>query len=103
MIATSTLFHPGWCMKTQSLAGRIEGAVARGTLNLPAALLRILAGQPVVRDGQTLDDQTQTLPRMQRLRGSAALGGPRGGRRARNDGCTGAPARTGDTAHGRSP
>ena len=62
-------------MKTQSLAGRIEGAVARGTLNLPAALLRILAGRPVVRDGQTLDVQTQMLLRMQRLRGSAALGG----------------------------
>lgn len=62
-------------MQPQSLNRRIEGALARTTLNLPAALLRILAGRPIVRDGQTLDVQTQTLLRLQRLRGNAALGG----------------------------
>ena len=62
-------------MKAQTLASRIEGGLARTTLNLPAALLRILAGRPVVLDGQTLDVQTQMLLRLQNLRGGAALGG----------------------------
>ena len=62
-------------MTTQTLAVRIESALARGTLKLPAALLRILAGRPVIRDGQTLDVQTQMLLRLQNLRGEAALGG----------------------------
>lgn len=62
-------------MTFQSLVRRIEGAAARGILNLPAALLRILAGRPVVRDGQTLDVQTQMLLRLQRLRVNAAIGG----------------------------
>ena len=62
-------------MKAKTLASRIEGGMARATLNLPAALLRILAGRPVIRDGQTLDVQTQMLLRLQNLRGGAALGG----------------------------
>lgn len=62
-------------MPAQTLVSRIEGALARGTLNLPDALLRILAGRPMVRDGQTLDVQTQMLLRLQRARGNAALGG----------------------------
>ncbi|MES1951143.1 alpha/beta hydrolase domain-containing protein [Salinisphaera sp. S4-8] len=62
-------------MTRRSPAARIESAIARGTLRLPAAVLRILAGAPVVRDGQTLDVQTQMLLRLQRLRGDATLGG----------------------------
>lgn len=62
-------------MTSLPLSRRIEGASARTLLNLPDALLRILAGRPVVRDGQTLDVQTQLLLRLQRLRGESALGG----------------------------
>lgn len=62
-------------MKTQTLASRIEALVARAMLAMPAPLLRLYAGWPVVREGQTLDVQTQLLLRMQNLRGGAALGG----------------------------
>ena len=57
------------------LAARIESTLARGILNLPAGLLRSLAGRPVVLDGQTLDVQTQMLLRLQTVRGNGALGG----------------------------
>ncbi|WP_348767838.1 alpha/beta hydrolase [uncultured Salinisphaera sp.] len=61
--------------QTTRVAARIESALARGILNLPAGLLRTLAGRPVVRDSQTLDVQTQMLLRLQTVRGNAALGG----------------------------
>ena len=62
-------------MPTPALPPRLEAAAARGLLNLPAPMLRLLAGTPIVRDGQTLDVQTQLLLRLQRLQGNAALGG----------------------------
>jgi len=62
-------------MSEQSIAERIEGALARGLMALPAGMLRILAGRPVVLDGQTLDVQTQLLLKLQRLRGMDGLGG----------------------------
>ncbi|WP_423823985.1 alpha/beta hydrolase [Salinisphaera sp. SPP-AMP-43] len=50
-----------------------EAGAARGMLGLPAALLRIMAGRPIVRDGQTLDVQCQLLLKIMRMRG-ATLG-----------------------------
>ena len=66
-------------MPTPALPPRLEAAAARGLLNLPAPILRLLAGTPIVRDGQTLDVQTQLLLRLQRLQGNAALGGREAG------------------------
>ncbi|MDA3921627.1 MAG: alpha/beta hydrolase [Salinisphaera sp.] len=60
----------------EKLSGRqtFEATATRGMLALPAAMLRILAGQPVVRDGLTLDVQCQMLLKMMRMRG-VSLGG----------------------------
>ncbi len=61
-------------MANLSLSQRIERFSARALLNMHPAALRILAGKPVVRDGQTLDPQLQLMLRLQKLRGKAALG-----------------------------
>ncbi|KEZ78936.1 alpha/beta hydrolase [Salinisphaera hydrothermalis] len=52
-----------------------EAGAARGMLALPAALLRLMAGKPVVRDGQTLDVQCQLLLKIMRMRGVRLGGG----------------------------
>ncbi len=52
-----------------SLSESFEAGAARGMLGLPAAMLRIMAGKPVVRDGHTLDVQCQLLLKIMRLRG----------------------------------
>lgn len=62
-------------MQPLSLSRRMQGAIVRVLLKLPAALLRILAGKPLVRDGQTLDVQTQLLLRLQRITGHGVIGG----------------------------
>src|SRR3954470_9053901 len=46
---------------------RIEAAVLRGLLALPPAVKRRIAGQPVVRDGLTLDLDTQVLLKLDEL------------------------------------
>src|SRR3954471_2503886 len=46
---------------------RIEAAVLRGLLALPPAVRRRIAGQPVVRDGLTLDLDTQVLLKLDGL------------------------------------
>lgn len=56
-----------------SVAQRAEPAVVRRLLGLPPRVLRRLAGRPVVRDGQTLDVETQVLLRLQRLSGRGAV------------------------------
>lgn len=61
-------------MKNLSTRQKFETAATRGMLALPAGLLRIMAGQPVVRDGLTLDVQCQLLLKMMKMRG-ASLGG----------------------------
>ncbi|MES1925131.1 alpha/beta hydrolase [Salinisphaera sp. T31B1] len=62
-------------MGGESFSQRVESGFARGLMRLPAGLLRVLAGRPLVRDGQTLDIQTQLLLKLQRLRGADRLGG----------------------------
>jgi len=62
-------------MGRQSISQRIQGSVARGVMNLPAGMLRVLAGKPVVVDGQTLDVQTQLMLKLQRMQGLDGLGG----------------------------
>ncbi|HET7313976.1 alpha/beta hydrolase [Salinisphaera sp.] len=52
-----------------NLSASFESGAARGMLGLPAALLRIMAGKPIVRDGQTLDVQCQLLLKIMRTRG----------------------------------
>ena len=61
-------------MPTPALPPHLEAAAARGLLNLPAPILRLLAGTPIVRDGQTLDVQTQLLLRLQRHSGTGSAG-----------------------------
>ncbi|MGN8157322.1 alpha/beta hydrolase [Salinisphaera sp. SWV1] len=56
------------------LSKSFEAGAARGMLGLPAALLRLMAGKPIVRDGHALDVQCQLLLKIMRLRG-AKLGG----------------------------
>ena len=41
-------------------------------LGLPPGLIRLLAGKPVVVDGQTLDPETQWMLRLEKLTGEAA-------------------------------
>jgi acetyl esterase len=46
---------------------RVEAAVFRALMGLPPAVIRRLAGPPVVIDGQTLEPETQWMLRLQRL------------------------------------
>ena len=60
---------------------RLEAALLRASLALPARTQRALAGRPVVRDGQTLAVDTQLalrLQRLARLRGAETLPIPEG-------------------------
>lgn len=61
-------------MNDLSLFQRIEASAANRMLNLPTGALRMLAGQPIVRDGQTLDVQAQMMLKLQRLRNQATFG-----------------------------
>ena len=47
----------------------VEGVLAHFFLNLPVGVQRVLAGRPVVLDGQTLAPETQLLLRLVRLAG----------------------------------
>jgi acetyl esterase len=53
-----------------NLKARIERAVARGILRLPAALQRRLVGAPLSLAGRTLDLQIQLLLKLRRLSGT---------------------------------
>ncbi|HET8603822.1 MAG TPA: alpha/beta hydrolase [Marmoricola sp.] len=53
---------------------KVEGAVARTVFNLPLGLQRLLAGRPVVLDGQTLSPEIQLMLRLARLTGDEELG-----------------------------
>lgn len=46
---------------------QVEPAVFRALMGLPRPLMRVLAGRPVVVDGQVLDLETQWMLRLQRL------------------------------------
>lgn len=54
------------------MAERTEAAALRAALALPDRLQRVLAGRPVVLDGQTLAAETQLALRLQRLAGVPA-------------------------------
>lgn len=62
-------------MTELSTSQKFESYSARGMLALPAAMLRIIAGRPVVKDGLTLDVQCQLLLRIMKLRGVSLGGG----------------------------
>jgi acetyl esterase len=49
------------------LLDTVEPALLRGLMGLPRPLMRVLAGRPVVVDGQVLDTETQWMLRLQRL------------------------------------
>jgi acetyl esterase len=55
--------------KPHDVLDRLEPAALRAALALPPRVQRLLAGRPVVREGQTLDVEVQLLLRMQRLTG----------------------------------
>ena len=66
---------PAWSAPSASrtsLAHRLQGVVLRGAMALPPAAQRLLAGPPVVLDGQTLAVDTQLTLRLQRLSGEPA-------------------------------
>jgi acetyl esterase len=56
----------------EKLVAKIEPAIFRTALGLPALVQRRLAGPPVVVDGQTLDPETQWMLRLQKLVGEPA-------------------------------
>jgi acetyl esterase len=49
------------------LRARAESATFRALLGLPPALIRRLAGRPVIHDGQVLDPETQWMLRIERI------------------------------------
>ncbi|GCD90622.1 alpha/beta hydrolase [Nocardioides sp. LS1] len=53
--------------KLTAVNHRVQGPLLRATLGLPERVQRVLAGRPVVRDGQTLATDTQLTLRLQRL------------------------------------
>src|SRR5689334_3118321 len=55
------------------LALTVQGALARFFLGLPVPAQRMLAGKPVVLDGQTLAPETQLMLRLARLAGEDEL------------------------------
>ena len=61
-------------MKELSTSQKFESSAARGMLAMPAGMLRIMAGKPVVKDGLTLDVQCQLLLKIMKMRG-VTLGG----------------------------
>src|SRR4051812_40212305 len=54
---------------------RLEAWVFAGVMALPPFLQRLLDGRPVVRDGQTLDTETQLMLRLQKLARDRGLSG----------------------------
>jgi acetyl esterase len=50
-----------------TLRARAESATFRALLGLPPALVRRLAGRPVIHDGQVLDPETQWMLRIERI------------------------------------
>jgi acetyl esterase len=52
---------------THRLLAAVEAAAFRGLMALPRPLMRLLAGRPVILDGQVLDLETQWMLRLQRL------------------------------------
>ena len=50
-----------------TLRARTEAATFRALLGLPPALVRRLAGPPVIHDGQVLDPETQWMLRIERI------------------------------------
>jgi acetyl esterase len=54
---------------------RLEAWVFAGVMALPPFVQRLLAGRPVVRDGQTLDTETQLMLRLQKLARDPGLSG----------------------------
>ena len=51
----------------QKLMEKVEPMVFRALLGLPAGVQRMLAGRPVIVDGQTLDPETQLMLRIQKI------------------------------------
>lgn len=54
----------------ESIPVGVQGLVVRTLLNLPHPIQRLLAGKPVVGDGQELSVEVQLLLRLQRLTGN---------------------------------
>lgn len=51
-------------MGKRSVSGKIFGAIARAVARTPAPLMRLVAGEPIVRDGLTLDLQVQFMMKL---------------------------------------
>ena len=49
------------------LRSRVEAAVFRAAMGLPTPVVRLLAGRPVMRDGQVLDPETHWMLRLEQL------------------------------------
>jgi acetyl esterase len=50
-----------------AVVDKVEPAAFRALMGLPRPLMRVLAGRPVVVDGQVLDTETQWMLRLQKL------------------------------------
>ncbi len=58
--------------RVAAVTGHVQGVTLRTAMALPRRVQRLLAGAPVVEDGQTLAVDTQLMLRLQRLSGPAA-------------------------------
>jgi len=58
-----------------STSEAVQAAVLKSALRLPLRVQRVIAGRPVIRDGQTLDLQTQLLLRLEGIGPGTVLGG----------------------------
>ncbi|WP_344731789.1 alpha/beta hydrolase [Nocardioides fonticola] len=61
--------HSQSTSRVDAVRARAEKAVFTGLLALPERIQRMLAGRPVVRDGQTLATETQLTLRLQKVSG----------------------------------
>src|SRR4051795_4639916 len=55
------------------LRSRVEAALVRTAMGLPLPAVRVLAGRPMMRDGQVLDPETQWMLRLERLTREPAI------------------------------
>ncbi len=59
--------------RLQKVLAPVEAPLLRGVLGLPPRLQRVLAGKPIVVDGQTLELETQLLLRLMKVAGRAEI------------------------------
>lgn len=81
MVAVPRQVHAAAAGAAAGAAASVEAGAIRAVLGLPTTLLRRVAGEPITRDGQRLDTETQVVLKMMALSGKpdpGSLGVPEG-------------------------